>query len=250
MLSLVLAAPHTSLGGDAPGYTGQKITTADINVNDRTPGRGIDPSISCVDANGDGVIGANECGGRDWSWTTLDPQVPIGVNTQNGTGVPSGSSSATFNQDANQSISVTPHLTVRYYNQKSAPSTTATAGVTSTGTSASRTQHNEYGFEIIVDKKNDPLEPYYQRFAMPYYAVDSQTDANGNMVGQASVTYEKTVTEMDPSNPGVYNRYTVTGTASSSGATGAYSSQCESGCPTDSQGASYDPETGWTHPWQ
>ncbi|MBI5197766.1 MAG: hypothetical protein HZA19_04065, partial [Nitrospirae bacterium] len=78
---------------------------------------------------------------------------------------------------------------------------------------------------------------------IPYYSVDSQTDANGNMVGQADVSYEKIVTEEDPANPGVFNRYTVTGTATSGGMTGNYSSQCDSGCTTD-------PETGWSHPWQ
>jgi hypothetical protein len=105
-----------------------------------------------------------------------------------------------------------------------------------------RDLHNEYGFDIVVDKKMDPLEPYYQRF-QENYAVDSQQDVNGNMVGQADVNYEKIVTEEDPMNPGVFNRYTVTGTATSNGGTGTYTSQCQTNCVTD-------PETDWSHPWQ
>jgi hypothetical protein len=239
-----------------PGYETSDVTKSTATVDNQCLGAkcgyagGIDPATACTDTNLDGTITFDECSGRDWGWTATDPQIPAAVNNQNGATVSAGSSTAAIGQTATQDITSGPHLTVRYYNAPLKPLTPATTGYSATSTGAVTNHHNEYGFEIIVDKKTDPLEPYYQRFAIPFFSVDSQTDANGNMIGPASVSYEKVVTESDPSTPGVYNRYTVTGTATSAGSTGAYSSQCESGCPTDAGGAVYDPETGWSHPWQ
>ena len=117
------------------------------------------------------------------------------------------------------------------------PNTTATSGVTSTTSAGLRTQHNEFGFEVVVDKKTDPLEPYYLKFIVPYNTVDStQSDTTGDMTGNATGIYSKEVTEMDPNNPGVFYRYTITGTYTSTGNSYTSSSSCDTGCTSDSEG--------------
>lgn len=198
--------------------------------NDRTT-KGFDPAtITCTDLNGNGWTDQGECSWGD----TSTPWFPnASVDTQNGSGVIPGGSGATLGQTATTVVSE-PHFTVKYYNAPSAPNTTATSGVTSTTSAGLRTQHNEFGFEVVVDKKTDPLEPYYLRFAVPYNTVDStQIDTTGDMLGNATGIYSKEVTEMDPNNPGVFYRYTITGTYTS---TGTYSSACDTGCTTDSEG--------------
>ena len=245
---LSFEAPMTWAQPPAETTWEQHQTT--LSVNRREPGYGIDPSTDCSDMDGNGMITHDECGDRDWSWTAMDPQIPAAFNNQNGAGVPAGNSPARVSQDGETRVTQEPHFSLSFYNRPSAPGTTASAGYTSTGDGSLRAHHNEFGFDIVVDKKNDPLEPYYLRFTIPYFAVDSTTDVNGDMIGEASITYEKIVVEQDPDQPGVFHRYTVTGTATSSGTTGSWSSTCVSGCPTDSNGFMYDPETGWTHPWQ
>ena len=109
--------------------------------------------------------------------------------------------------------------------------------MTSQPTGSLREQHNEFGFEVVIDKKTDPLEPYYMKFYIPYTTVDSTqttgSDTGGGMVGNATGIYAKEVTEMDQNNPGVFYRYTVTGTFTSTGSSYSSSDSCVSGGPTD-----------------
>lgn len=214
--------------------TGQKGT-----YNDRTI-KGFDPAtILCIDANGNGWIDQGEC-----SWgSTATPWFPNpAIDTQKGSGLIPGGSSATVNQTSTTSVSE-PHFAIKYYNAPSAPNTTATSGVTSSTSAGLRAQHNEFGFEVVVDKKTDPLEPYYVKFSVPYNTVNSsQSTTTGDMVGNATGDYAKEVTEMDPNNPGVFYRYTVTGTYTSTGNSYSSSSGCTTGCTTDN-------EAQWRSTW-
>ena len=195
---------------------------------------GFDPAnITCTDANGNGWIDQGEC---SWGDTSTPWFSNPAIDTQKGNGVIAGGSGAALGQTSTTVVSE-PHFSVRYYNAPSAPGTTATYGVTSQPSGSLREQHNEFGFEVTVDKKTDPLEPYYLKFYIPYTTVDStqstQTGSAGDMVGNATGIYSKEVTEMDPNNPGVFYRYTVTGTYTSTGNSYSSSSNCETGCPTD-----------------
>ena len=128
--------------------------------NDRTV-KGFDPAnITCVDSNGNGWIDQGECSWGDTStpWFS-DPA----SDTQKGNGVIAGGSGAALGQTAAMLIEE-PHFRVRYYNAPSAPGTTATSGMTSRPSGSLREQHNEFGFEVVIDKKTDPLEPYYMKF--------------------------------------------------------------------------------------
>lgn len=202
--------------------------------------RGFDPAnITCNDANGDGMMSQDEC---SWGDTSTPWFQHPELNTQYGAGVIPGGSGAQLEQSADITIGE-PHFAVRFYNVPSAPDTTATSGVTSGPSGNLRAQHNEFGFEVVVDKKTDPLEPYYLKFYIPYTTVDSTQDSGGVMSGNASGTYYKEITEMNPMNPGVFNRYTVTGTFTSTG-DGSYNatSSCESGCTSDE-------EWSWRSQW-
>jgi len=201
--------------------------------NDRSV-KGFDPAnITCTDSNGNGWIDQGEC---SWGDTSTPWFADPASDTQKGNGVIAGGSGAALGQTAAMLIKE-PHFTVRYYNAPSAPGTTATSGMTSQPSGSLREQHNEFGFEVVVDKKTDPLEPYYMKFYVPYTTVDStqttQPDSGGEMVGNATGIYSKEITEMDPNNPGVFYRYTVTGTFTSTGNSYSSSSNCETGCPTD-----------------
>ena len=201
--------------------------------NDRST-KGFDPAtITCTDLNGNGWTDQGECSWGD----TSTPWFPnASVDTQKGSGVIPGGSSSALGQTATITVSE-PHFTIKYYNAPSAPNTTAAYGVTSTASAGLRTQHNEFGFEVVVDKKTDPLEPYYLKFIVPYNTVDStQSDTTGDMTGNATGIYSKEVTEMDPNNPGVFYRYTITGTYTSTGNSYTSSSSCDTGCTSDSEG--------------
>ncbi len=208
-------------------------TQQEGTYNDRTS-KGFDPAtITCTDLNGNGWTDQGECSWGD----TSTPWFPnASVDTQMGSGVIPGGSSAALGQTATTVVSE-PHFTVKYYNAPSAPNTTATSGVTSTTSAGLRTQHNEFGFEVVVDKKTDPLEPYYLKFVVPYTTVDStQIDTTGDMAGDATGIYSKEVTEMDPNNPGVFYRYTITGTYTSTGSSYTNTgSNCDTGCTTDNE---------------
>ncbi len=199
--------------------------------NDRAL-KGFDPAnITCSDSNMDGMIGQNECSWGD----TSTPWFPnSSVNTQFGSGVIPGGSSAQLEQSADVTIGE-PHFRVKFFNTPSAPDTTSTAGVSSSPSGSLRAQHNEFGFEVVIDKKNDPLEPYYLKFFVPYTTIDSSQDNQGNMAGSATGTYYKEITEMNPMNPGVFNRYTVTGTFTSTGSSYSASSNCDTGCTSDNE---------------
>jgi len=204
---------------------------------------GFDPAnITCTDQNGNGWIDQGECSWGDTStpWFS-DPA----LDTQKGSGVTPGGSGTALGQTSMTLVSE-PHFSVRYYNAPLAPGTTATSGVTSQPSGSLREQHNEFGFEVVVDKKTDPLEPYYLKFSIPYTTVDStqstQAGTEGNMAGNATGIYSKEITEMDPNNPGVFYRYTVTGTYTSTGNSYSSSSNCETGCTTDE-------EASWRSQW-
>ncbi|MDD5435423.1 MAG: hypothetical protein PH343_08345 [Nitrospira sp.] len=224
-------------GVGTPAYN--QTTNEKGTYNDRTT-KGFDPAnIVCVDSNGNGWIDQGEC-----SWgSTSTPWLPDpSMDTQKGSGVIPGGSSAALSQTSTTAVSE-PHFALTYFNAPSAPSTTATTGVTSSSSAGLRTQHNEFGFEVVIDKKTDPLEPYYMKFSVPYTTVDStQSDTTGSMTGNATGVYTKDVTEMDPNNPGVFNRYTVTGTYTSTGNSYSSSSGCTTGCTTDN-------EAQWRSTW-
>lgn len=202
---------------------------------------GFDPStITCLDSNGNNMMDPGECSSEDTSspWF-LNPD----ANNQKGVGVIPGGSAATLGQTAYMTI-VEPHFVVKFFNAPSAPDTTYTFGVISTPSGNLREQHNEFGFEVIIDKKTDPLEPYYLKFYVPYSTVDSaqvsdtgeitlSPDCDGTV--EACGIYSKEITEMDPSNPGVFNRYTITGTFTSTGTNYTTGSTCETGCTTDDE---------------
>ena len=211
----------------------QQTNSEKGTYNDRST-KGFDPTtITCTDLNGNGWTDQGECSWGD----TSTPWFPnASVDTQKGSGVIPGGSSSALGQTATITVSE-PHFTIKYYNAPSAPNTTATYGVTSTASAGLRTQHNEFGFEVVVDKKTDPLEPYYLKFIVPYNTVDStQSDTTGDMTGNATGIYSKEVTEMDPNNPGVFYRYTITGTYTSTGNSYTSSSSCDTGCTSDSEG--------------
>ena len=219
--------------------------------NDRTV-KGFDPaSITCTDQNGNGWIDQGEC---SWGDTSTPWFADPASDTQNGNGVIAGGSGAALGQTATMLIKE-PHFKVSYYNSPSAPGTTATSGMTSQPSGSLREQHNEFGFEVVVDKKTDHLEPYYMKFYIPYTTVDSAQDlTTGDMatnpdctgpVGTMSCgTYSKEITEMDPNNPGVFYRYTVTGTFTNNGTD--YSYGCD---PTLDQDCTVDQETDWRSSW-
>jgi hypothetical protein len=210
-------------------------------VNNISCSTGFDPArLSCADPNGNGLIDPGEC------WNTSVPAFPNqGVDTRMGNGVIMGGSGAALGQTATQTINDGPHFTTKFYNAPSATGTTYTSGVTSTPSASLREQHNEFGFEVVIDKKTDPLEPYYLKFYIPYTTVDStQLDTTGEMSGVATGTYSKEITEMDPNNPGVFNRYTITGNFRSNGANSSY------GCdPTKTPDCSVDVEGSWRSNW-
>ncbi|MBI5038850.1 MAG: hypothetical protein HZC13_03665 [Nitrospirae bacterium] len=216
----------------AGGYDESSVEKA--TYNDRTT-KGFDPStITCTDSNGNGWIDQGEC---SWGDTSTPWSPDPSKSTEKGVNVIPGGSGAALGQTATTTIQDGPHFTTKYYNAPSAPNTTATTGVTSSPSGNLRAQHNEFGFEVTVDKKTDPLEPYYQKFYIPYVTVDStQADTTGNMTGTATGIYSKEVTEMDPNNPGVFYRYTVTGTYTSTGNSYSSSSSCDTGCTSDSEG--------------
>ncbi len=203
--------------------------------NDREV-KGFDPdtSITCIDSDGNGWMSSDEC---SWDGSTSTPWFANpSADTQNGTGVSPGGSGATLGQTATTTIEDGPHFTIKYYNEPSAPNTTYEYGVTSTPSGSLREQHNEFGFEVVIDKKTDPLEPYYLKFYIPYTTVDStQLDSTGEMSGDATGIYSKEVTEMDPNNPGVFNMYTITGTFTSTGSSYTVSSSCDTGCTSDEE---------------
>lgn len=204
---------------------------------------GFDPSnITCSDQNGNGWIDQGEC---SWGDTSTPWFSDSALNTQKGNGVTPGGSGAALGQTSTTEV-LQPHFSVRYYNAPLAPGTTATSGVSSQPSGSLRNQHNEFGFEVVVDKKTDPLEPYYMKFSIPYTTVDStqsnQPGTEGNMVGNATGIYSKEVTEMDPNTPGVFYRYTVTGTYTSTGNAYSSSSNCVTGCTTDD-------EASWRAKW-
>ncbi|MCC6544426.1 MAG: hypothetical protein IT392_07990 [Nitrospirae bacterium] len=199
---------------------------------------GFDPAnITCTDQNGNGWIDQGEC---SWGDTSTPWFSNPAMDTQKGNGITPGGSGASFGQTSTTLVSE-PHFTVKYFNAPSAPGTTATSGVTSQPSGGLTGQHNEFGFEITVDKKTDPLEPYYLKFSIPYTTVDS-SQSGGNMVGNATGVYSKEVTEMDPNNPGVFYRYTITGTYMSTGNSYSSSSNCTIGCTSDQ-------ESTWRSQW-
>ena len=207
--------------------------------NERTT-KGFDPAtIVCVDANGNGWIDQGECTWGD----TSTPWFPNpAMDTQKGSGVIPGGSSTSLAQTSTTSVSE-PHFSIKYFNAPSAPNTTATSGVSSSSSAGLTSQHNEFGFEVVVDKKTDPLEPYYMKFSVPYTTVNStQSSTTGDMTGNATGAYAKDVTEMDPNNPGVFYRYTITGTYTSTGNSYSSSSNCTTGCTTDN-------EAQWRSTW-
>jgi len=236
VLLLFVSAPAMAAGSyssEGSPDAIQETTQEKGTYNDRTS-KGFDPAtITCTDLNGNGWTDQGECSWGD----TSTPWFPnASVDTQKGSGVIPGGSSAALGQTATTVVNE-PHFTIKYYNAPSAPNTTATSGVTSTSSAGLRDQHNEFGFEVVVDKKTDPLEPYYLKFVVPYNTVDStQVDTTGDMTGNATGIYSKEVTEMDPNNPGVFYRYTITGTYTSTGNSYTSSSSCETGCTTDSEG--------------
>lgn len=223
------ASKYTA-GGTPDNY--QETTQQKGSYNDRAT-KGFDPAtIVCVDANGNGYFDQGEC---SWGSTSTPWFSDPAMDTQKGKNLIPGSSSASLGQTASSTVSE-PHFVIKYFNAPSAPDTTATSGVTS-GTSGNlRAQHNEFGFEVVVDKKTDPLEPYYLKFSVPYATVDStQSTSTGDMTGLASGEYAKEVTEMNPNNPGVFYRYTITGTYTSTGNSFSSSSNCTTGCTTDNE---------------
>jgi len=228
-----------SYGADGSPNVNQQTSQERSAYNDRSL-RGFDPaSITCTDSDGNGWISQGEC---SWGSTSTPWFSDPALDTQQGNGVTPGGSGAALGQTATTVVSA-PHFSVKYYNAPSAPGTTATSGVTSSPSAGLRAQHNEFGFEVVVDKKTDPLEPYYLKFYVPYYTVDSTQEAStGGMTGAAAGIYSKEITEMDPNNPGVFNRYTITGTFTST--SGAYnaSSNCNTGCTSDG-------EWGWRSQW-
>jgi len=201
---------------------------------------GFDPAnITCTDQNGNGWIDQGEC---SWGDTSTPWFSNPALDTQKGNGVVAGGGGAALGQTTTTLVSE-PHFSVRYYNAPVAPDTTATSGVTSQPSGSLTNQHNEFGFEVVVDKKTDPLEPYYLKFSMPYTTVDStQSSQSGDMVGNATGIYSKEITEMDPNNPGVFYRYTITGTYTSTGNSYSSSSNCVTGCTTDD-------EASWRSQW-
>lgn len=222
-----------SYSADGSPESSQQTSSEEGTYNDRSL-RGFDPAnITCTDSDGNGWIGQGECSWGDTSTPWFPNQA---INTQQGAGVIPGGSGAALGQTAAITVSE-PHFTVRYYNAPSAPGTTATSGVTSSPSAGLREQHNEFGFEVAVDKKTDPLEPYYLKFYIPYTTVDStQVESTGDMTENATGAYSKEITEMDPNNPGVFNRYTITGTFTSTGGAYTSSSSCETGCTSDDEG--------------
>lgn len=216
----------------AGGYNESSVESG--TYNDRTT-KGFDPAtITCADTNGNGVIDQGEC---SWGSTSTPWSSDPSKSTDKGANVTPGGSGATLGQTATQTVQDSPHFSIKFFNAPSAPGTTATTGVTSSPSAGLRTQHNEFGFEVVIDKKTDPLEPYYQKFYIPYTTVDStQASTTGDMSGNATGIYSKEVTEMSPNNPGVYNRYTVTGTFTSTGNSYSSNSNCTTGCTTDNEG--------------
>ena len=214
------------------GYNESSVNSG--TYNDRTT-KGFDPAtITCTDSNGNNMIDSGEC---SWGSTSTPWSPNASQSTDKGANVTPGGSSAALGQTATQTIQDGPHFSIKYFNAPLAPNTTATTGVTSSSSAGLRTQHNEFGFEVVIDKKTDPLEPYYQKFYIPYATVDStQTDTTGDMSGNATGIYSKEITEMDPNNPGVFNRYTVTGTYTSTGSSYSSNSNCTIGCTTDNEG--------------
>jgi len=209
-------------------------------VNNVPCANGFDPAnITCTDQNGNGWIDQGECSWGDTSTAWIPNPA---VDTQKGNGVVAGGSGAALGQTSTTLVSE-PHFSVKYYNAPVAPGTTATSGVTSQPSGNLTSQHNEFGFEVVVDKKTDPLEPYYLKFSIPYTTVDStQSSVDGSMTGNATGIYSKEITEMDPNNPGVFYRYTVTGTFTSTGNSYSSSSNCVTGCTTDE-------EASWRAQW-
>lgn len=243
---ILLGLGSATLSMAEEGFTGNndfqvtmKTGTFCINGIDPATGtpctKGFNPdNITCTDSNGDGWTSSDEC---SWDGSTSIPLFEIqGLNTQNGSGIIPGGSGASLGQTATQTIEDGPHFTIKYYNAPSAPGTTATDGVTSSSSAGLRAQHNEFGFEVVVDKKTDPLEPYYLKFYIPYTTVDStQTETTGDITGNATGIYSKEITEMNPNNPGVFDRYTVTGTYTSTGSSYSASSGCDTGCTSDEE---------------
>lgn len=234
------------------------------NVNLRTEGYGFDCGV-----------GMEFCPNwTDWSWLQDDPQIPGAVptaisgafnnqrgfynqNNQAGGSMKAGSSSADIGMDVTQ-VALSPHFIMKFFNTPcpdaklwGAPCTSVSPqGYTSSLVGNLRDSHNEFGFEIIIDKKTDPLDPYYQEFDI-FYIVDYANDSTGDLYGDANIYYEKRVTEMDVSmiemgGGPVFNTYTVTGTATSNGGYTPtnWNAACQTGCTSD-------PETSnWpTHPW-
>ena len=236
LIFMLNSTPVMAEGSFSIGDTDDNILQTDQEqgtYNDRTT-KGFDPStITCTDSNGNGWIDQGEC---SWGDTSSPWFADSNFDTQYGNSLIPGGSSASMGQTANMTIGE-PHFTMRFFNAPSAPNTTYTSGTTSNPSGSLRDQHNEFGFEVVVDKKTDPLEPYYMRFYVPYTTVEStQTDTTGDMTGDATGIYSREVTEMDPNNPGVFNRYVITGTYTSNGSNYTSGSDCETGCTY------YDPQ--------
>ncbi|MBI5192662.1 MAG: hypothetical protein HZA08_04360 [Nitrospirae bacterium] len=227
--SNAFCAGNYTAGGSPDNY--QETTIQKGTYNDRAT-KGFDPTtIVCVDANGNGWIDQGEC---SWGSTSTPWFADPALDTQKGNNVTPGGSSASLGQTTTTTVSE-PHFKLNYFNAPSAANTTATSGVTSGPSGNLRAQHNEFGFEVVVDKKTDPLEPYYLKFSVPNITVDStQSSTTGDMTGTAAGEYAKEITEMNPNNPGVFYRYTVTGTFTSE-SNSFTSSTCTSGCTNDNE---------------
>ena len=189
--------------------------------------------MTCVDSNGNGWIDQGEC---SWGDTSTQWFSDPASDTQKGNGVIAGGSGAALGQTAAMLIEE-PHFRVRYYNAPSAPGTTATSGMTSRPSGSLRGQHNEFGFEVVIDKKTDPLEPYYMKFYIPYTTVDSTQstpDSGGVMVGNATGIYSQEITEMDLTIP-VFLQIYSDRDIHEYGNSYSTSSSCETGCTSDEE---------------
>lgn len=236
--SNAFCAGNYSSGGSPGNY--QETSQEKGSYNDRTT-KGFDPNtIQCTDSS-DGltkylneIIGYVVDGTCSWGSTSTPWFADPTFDTQKGNNVTPGGSGATLGQTATTTVSE-PHFSIKYFNAPSAENTTATSGVTSGPSGNLRSQHNEFGFEVVVDKKTDPLEPYYLKFSIPNITVDStQSGTTGEMSGIANGEYVKEITEMNPNNPGVFYRYTVTGTFTSE-SNSFTSTNCTSGCTEDTE---------------
>src|SRR3972149_4923000 len=137
--------------------------------NDRST-KGFDPAtITCTDLNGNGWTDQGECSWGD----TSTPWFPnASVDTQMGSGVIPGGSSAALGQTATTVVSE-PHFTIKYYNAPSAPGTTATEGVTSTSSAGLRTPKFSEDGPVVLFAPSDIGGTSLDSDPVPYNTVDS-----------------------------------------------------------------------------